>query len=128
MDNKRVYFDNNDKLVVETDNGIIKDNGKECAVKLDGTFTIDDKNVAKLLAHFGKTTLKCKHWIGFYYSIVTNNDEVREILSKEYENTCSLKKDLIVCREELDSIKSQIREFNKSRRFYERKFEYENKD
>lgn len=40
MENQRVYFDKDGKLVVEANNGIISDNGNTKEVKLEGEFKI----------------------------------------------------------------------------------------
>ena len=58
MENQRVYFDNDGKLVVEANNGIISDNGNTQEVMLDGQFEIGATDVAILLVILGEKTIR----------------------------------------------------------------------
>lgn len=54
---QRVYFNCVGKLQVETDNGLIKDNGEATETKIAGDFVIGANDVARLLTHIsGKIT------------------------------------------------------------------------
>lgn len=53
MENQRVYFNKDGKLVVKANNGIISDNGNTQEVMLDGQFEIGATDVGILLAMLG---------------------------------------------------------------------------
>ena len=118
-----MYFDNNGKLVVETNRGMILNDGKVLEVPVEGVFEVRSTTIAKLLAHFSKSTWQGSTWGGWYTSIVTTQEEIQKVLDNEplsakyYSELCRKKE------EELCSIKDKIREFNSSRKFYERKLE-----
>ena len=123
MSKQKLYFDSNEKLVVETNKGIIRNDGKDLEVPVDGYFEVDASTTAKLLAHFNESTWKGSSWIGHYTTIITTQEELQKIIDEDhlsakkcYERACNAE-----C--ELEAIEKKIREFNKSRRFYERKFE-----
>lgn len=58
MENQRVYFDKDGKLVVEANNGMITDNGSTEKVILGGQFGIDATDVGILLAMLGEKTIR----------------------------------------------------------------------
>lgn len=118
-----VYFDRDDKLVVRTDSGAIIDDGAKTEVEVEGQFIIGSESVARLIAYFGKQTLKtCVYtWTGSSYSIVSGSDAVKKILVDDYRSKESLEQQLNDCRAELSELKLKVSEFNDSRRFYERK-------
>ena len=120
---KFVYFDSNDKLVVRTDNGAILDDGAKTEVEVEGQFIIGAEAVARLIAYFGKQTLKARAytWTGSSYQIVSGSDAVKKILVDDYRSKESLEQQLKDCRAELNELKLKVSEFNDSRRFYERK-------
>ena len=60
---QRVYFNCEGKLQVETDNGLIKDNGEATETKIAGDFVIGANDVARLLTHISGTITHTK--IGF---------------------------------------------------------------
>lgn len=60
MENQRVYFDKDGKLVVEANNGMITDNGNTKEVKLKGQFEIGSTDVGILLAMLGEKTIRSK--------------------------------------------------------------------
>lgn len=123
MSKQKLYFDSNGKLVVETNKGIIRNDGKDLEVPVDGYFEVDSCTVAKLLAHFNESTWKGSSWIGLYTTIITTQEELQKIIDEE---PLSAKKFHARARNaecQLEAIEKKIREFNKSRRFYERKFE-----
>lgn len=113
MNGQKIYFDDNGKLVVETNKGVIRNDGKDLEVPVDGVFEVDSSTVAKLLAHFNKSTWKGSTFRGVYNTIITTQEEIQKIIDEEPFNA----------KCQLETIKKEIREFNKSRRFYERKFE-----
>lgn len=123
MNKQKLYFDANGKLVVETNKGIIRNDGKDLEVPVDGYFEVDSSTVAKLLAHFNNSTWRGSMWSGFFNTIITTQEEMQKIidaapLSAKYYSERATNAEC-----QLKTIKKKIREFNKSRRFYERKFE-----
>lgn len=120
---KFVYFDSNDKLVVRTDNGAIIDDGAKTEVEVEGQFIIGSEAVARLMAYFGKQTLKTRvyTWTGSSYQILSGSDAVKKILVDDYRSKESLEQQLKDCQAELNELKLKVSEFNDSRRFYERK-------
>lgn len=123
MNGQKIYFDANGRLVVETNKGVIRNDGKDLEVPVDGYFEVDSSTVAKLLAHFNKSTWKGSTWSGFYNSIITTQEEIQKIIDDEPFRAKYHSERATTAECQLEAIKKKIREFNKSRRFYERKFE-----
>jgi hypothetical protein len=87
MENQRVYFDKDGKLVVEANNGIISDNGNTKEVKLEGQFEIGATDVGILLAMLGEKTVRCKgikNWVFECYSydswtIISRDEAIKQL-------------------------------------------------
>lgn len=87
MENQKVYFDKDGKLVVEANNGIISDNGNTKEVKLEGEFKIGATDVGILLAMLGEKTIRSKgrkDWVfGFYthdsWEIISRDDAIKQL-------------------------------------------------
>lgn len=123
MNEQKIYFDGNGKLVVETNKGVIRNDGKDLEVPIDGFFEVDSSTVAKLLAHFNNTTWKGSTWRGVYNTIITTQEEMQKIIEEEPLRVKHYSEQATNAKCQLEAIENKIREFNKSRRFYERKFE-----
>ena len=123
MNGQKIYFDANGKLVVETNKGVIRNDGKDLEVLVDGYFEVDSSTVAKLLAHFNKSTWSGSTWSGFYKTIITTQEEIQKIIDDEPLRVKHFSERVTNAERQLEAIKKKIRDFNKSRRFYERKFE-----
>ena len=87
MENQKVYFDKDGKLVVEANNGIISDNGNTKEVMLEGQFEIGATDVGILLAMLGEETIRRegrKHWaFGFYnhnsWEIISRDEAIKQL-------------------------------------------------
>jgi hypothetical protein len=87
MENQRVYFDKDGKLVVEANNGIISDNGNTNKVKLEGEFGIGATDVAILLAMLGEKTIRREVRenlaFGFYtrgsWEIISRDEAIKQL-------------------------------------------------
>lgn len=87
MENQKVYFDKDGKLVVEANNGIISDNGNTQEVMLEGQFEIDATDVCVLLAILGKKTIRREgreNWgFGFHtlgsWEIISRDEAIKQL-------------------------------------------------
>lgn len=57
MSEQRIYLDEDNKLVIETNNGVIKSDG-ETSTKISGIFTISDEDVSKLMVLLNDCSIK----------------------------------------------------------------------
>lgn len=128
---QRVYFVDENKLVIETNNGKIAD--AQTTTILDGDFVIAANDVAKLLATYSEKTFKvCSVWRkgGFCneYQFIGDNDFI-DIIKKQEAELAKYREEvagLRLAKELCSSIKKQLEQFNNTRRFYERKIDIEN--
>lgn len=87
MGNQQVYFDKDGKLVVETNNGRISDNGNTKEVMLKGQFKIEAKDVGILLAMLGECSLRSegqRYWpFDSYYhdswAIISRDEAIKQL-------------------------------------------------
>lgn len=87
MENQKVYFDKDGKLVVEANNGIISDNGNTKEVMLEGQFEIGATDVCVLLAILGEKTFRRKgrqNWpFGLYtfdsWEIISRDEAIKQL-------------------------------------------------
>jgi hypothetical protein len=87
MENQRLYFDKDGKLVVEANNGIISYNGNTNKVKLEGEFGIGATDVAILLAMLGEKTIRREVRenlaFGFYtrgsWEIISRDEAIKQL-------------------------------------------------
>lgn len=109
---KRVYFDAENNLAVETLNGTIRKDG--AIVKLDGYFTIDANDVEKLLVLVNKEII-------FYnslekYGYLISKEEALCLLGEKYQKMKiyyeayeeELKKDFKVLKENNKQLEKEI--------------------
>lgn len=128
---QRVYFTNENKLVIETNNGKIAD--AQTTTILEGDFVILGNDVAKLLATYSEKTLKvCSVWrngsLGVEYQLVGVDDFI-DIIKKQETDLAGYREkvsELHLAKELCSSIKKQLEQFNNTRRFYERKIDIDN--
>lgn len=128
---QRVYFVDENKLVIETNNGKIAD--AQTTTILEGDFVILAHDVAKLLATCSGKTLKvCSAWrnrhLGIEYQFVGVDDFIDIIKTQEAELAKYREEvvELRLVKELYSSVKKQLEQFNNTRRFYERKIDVEN--
>lgn len=128
---QRVYFIDDNKLVIETNNGQIAD--AETTTILEGDFVILAHDVAKLLATYSGKTLKVGSvWrnggLRIDYQFV-GADDLIDIIKQQKAELAKYREEvaeLRLAKELCSSVKKQLDEFNKTRRFYERKIDVEN--
>ena len=127
---QRIYLDGNNKLVVETDNATI-DGYNKTITNLNGKFTIDADEVAKLLSMINeKNMFSCytlhgsqtKWYIGDANDL-THQLECEITLRKEREKTIEEKRqECFEIDRENTKLLRKIENFNDSRHLWERKF------
>jgi septal ring factor EnvC (AmiA/AmiB activator) len=127
---KKCYIDSNNQLCVENDNALIKNN--ETTTEIKGTYTIEAGDVLILLALLNDAVIKQELWEEDYrrytYKGKIINDlteELKEIISKNETISNELfdyKRKNEKLEEEIFDLKSKLNKFNKSRKFWERKF------
>lgn len=119
---QEIYFNDDNELCVITDKGEIL-NGF-CKIPIQGIFTIQAEDVAKLLQIINKQNVVGEEYYESrrIWYIVDRNilTEANKSLSEEITD---LKKVLNDKRDKIDFLLKSIEDFNKSRRFYERKLE-----
>lgn len=144
MIDKKIYIDKNNKLVVQTDNGIIT--ADKIDSKIEGYFKVEDKDVVKLLAIVNQKdvvypyfeTLKLNGDNETYKLLSFRDDCIKQEIDnakqfiKDLEqklqqaeniiNLSKLKEERIKdVEKECNRIHEQIKEFNNSRHWWERK-------
>lgn len=144
---QRIFLDEDNKLVIESNNGIQRDNGT--TIKIKGDFIVKDSDVVKLFSIINKKdciysrVIECSdHNISYHHlkselyvfdnniaDLITEynrmidkiNDEncrnIVEINKKHNRELDKYKEESI----ELYRLKSAIKRFNNSRKWYERK-------
>lgn len=124
---QRVYFDNEGKLQITTDNGSISDNGATTKTKIEGTFTIEAEDVAKLLTVMsGKVTCarETYYWgqkHAFY--LATDKDFAEAVEHEKY-----LEKELDNMIDKGVKLRRKIKEHNDNCGFFGRKIKIEDND
>lgn len=114
-----IHLDENNKLVVETNNAFI-DGYNKTITSLNGEFTIDANNVAKLLSMINKTNMYCYN--GIFCS------EARWFIGDEDEHTQHLDSETKLRKEiekKYNKLIRKIENFNETRHWWERKFNIE---
>lgn len=128
---QRVYFDYEGKLQVTTDNGKIIDNGATTKTKIEGTFTIEAQDVARLITHFsGKVTCTEKtYYFGqkAAYYIATDKEFTESIEHQKYLEEKLVAADKECEKTELlrEKLLRKIKEHNDNCGFFGRKIKLE---
>ena len=124
---QRVTFDTNGELVVLTNKGKLDAKGKQ-EVILDGLFSINARDLAKLLSMVSDVKFKEESYFrgldGTLVTFFNPEKDVQDLIAenKELEKACNEAHNFADEKElRLHSVLSQIREFNESRHFWERK-------
>jgi hypothetical protein len=128
---QRVTFDTNGELVVLTNKGKLDAKGKQ-EVILDGIFTINARDLAKLLSMVSDVKFKEESYFrgsdGTLVTFFNPRKDVQDLIAenkKQDEQYCEMR-DIAEKSERLcHNFLRQIRDFNESRYFWERKFELE---
>ena len=126
---QRVIFDTNGELVVLTNKGKLDAKGKQ-EVVLEGIFTINARDLAKLLSMVSDVKFKEESYFrgsdGTLVTFFNPKKDVQDLIAenKELEECCNEANNLADEKElRYHNTLSQIRDFNESRHFWERKLE-----
>lgn len=141
---QRIFLDKDNKLVIESNNGIQRDN--DTTIKIKGNFIVKDSDVVKLFSIINKKdcifprviessslNISYNHLLSELY-VFDNNiadliTEYKSIIEKiGAENKCHIIEinerhnlELKEYKEKIHKLKSAIERFNNSRKWYERK-------
>ena len=123
---QRIYLDGNNKLVVETNNATI-DGYNKTITNLNGEFTIDANNVAKLLSMINEKNMFA------FYSIYSENtkwyvgdeNDLTHQLDCEIELRKNREEECRGLDQRIWKLKRKIDDFNETRHWWERKFNIE---
>lgn len=134
MEEKIVYLDKNNKLVVETDNGRQDSNGT--TTKIEGSFSIQAEDVVKLFALVNNTDVvypfvgyaPVTDW--FFHSdfrtmIVAHDGCVMEQVNNALKKLKEQEETIENLRKKNLALSERIKEFNDSRYWWERKISIE---
>lgn len=134
MEEKIVYLDKNNKLVVETDNGRQDSNGT--TTKIEGSFSIQAEDVVKLFALVNNTDVvypfvgyaPVTDW--FFHSdfrtmIVTHDGCVMEQVNNALKKLKEQEETIENLRKKNLALSARIKKFNDSRYWWERKISIE---
>ena len=131
---QRVTFDTNGELVVLTNKGKLDAKGKQ-EVILDGLFTINARDLAKLLSMVSDVKFKEESYFrgsdGTLVTFFNPKKDVQDLIdeNKKLENDYDKANNLAQKkRAKYLDVLLQIRDFNESRHFWERKFELEDNE
>ena len=131
---QRVTFDTNGELVVLTNKGKLDAKGKQ-EVILDGILTINARDLAKLLSMVSDVKFKEESYFrgsdGTLVTFFNPNKDVQDLVAENKELEKSVNKAHYLADKKelrLHSVLSQIRSFNESRHFWERKLELEDNE
>lgn len=125
-----IHLDENNKLVVNTNQGVVKER-ESCAI-IQGKFTIDANDVAKLLSMINGKNMFSYDTLSSYYrkwyvgdaNELTHQLECEIKLRKDRERVVEEKKEecLLLDRENTRLLR-KINGFNQTRHWWERKIE-----
>lgn len=131
METKQIiYLDENNKLVVETNNATI-DGYNKTTTNLNGKFTIDANDVAKLLSMINEKNMFSYDTLSFLYRkwYIGDADELThqlecEIKLREEAEKTIMEKNLECTQlyREKTRLITKINDFNETRHLWERKF------
>lgn len=131
---QRVTFDQNGELVVLTNKGKLDAKGKQ-EVVMEGIFTINARDLSKLLSMVTDVKFKEESYFrgsdGTLVTFFNPKKDVQDLIAenKNLEEVCYRANNLTDKKElRLHSVLSQIRDFNESRHFWERKLELEDNE
>jgi hypothetical protein len=131
---QRVTFDTNGELVVLTNKGKLDAKGKQ-EVILDGLFTINARDLAKLLSMVTDVKFKEESYFrgsdGTLVTFFNPKKDVQDLIAetKKLDEQYYEMRDIAEKTERLcHNFLRQIRDFNESRHFWERKLELEDNE
>ena len=134
MSEQRIYLDEDNKLVVETDNGVIKSDGAITS-EIRGDFKISNKDVSKLLALLNDCLVKggdlnLVEMLGFVpvasYVVMGKEECIEEINNtlrklKEVNDKKQEEVEFRIKNDTDNKVKELINAYNNTRHWWERK-------
>lgn len=147
MEKQRIYFNDENKLVIETDN--CKNINGELHTQVKGDFYIKDEDVAKLFSIVNEKNCSYPHSIHIrgtftsYYELVNEllvvDDNFASVIESQEKNIERLEQDKkelstvlktqadtsLVLSNKLEKLGNKITEFNYTRHWWERKIKIE---
>ena len=134
MTGQRVMFDTNGELVVLTNKGKLDAKGKQ-EVILDGIFTINARDLSKMLSMVSDVKFKEESYFrgsdGTLVTFFNPKKDVQDLVAENKKLEKSVNEAYYLADKKelrLHSVLSQIRDFNESRHFWERKLELEDNE
>ena len=131
---QRVTFDQNGELVVLTNKGKLDAKGKQ-EVVMEGIFTINARDLSKLLSMVTDVKFKEESYFrgsdGTLVTFFNPKKDVQDLIAenKSLEKDCNEANKFADEKElRLHNVLSQIRDFNESRHWWERKLELEDNE
>lgn len=123
---KRVRFDEDNNLVVETDNAKITKDGTTSTIS--GIYEISDEDVEKLLVLINDKTIVEIHWPYSFFgnalktgTQILTRDEAVSSISRKYKELEEDHKELqdrhMTMRSNFDNLLEKIKKYNKNRLF-----------
>ena len=133
MNKQRIYLTDEDKLIIVTDNGRQDKDGITTEIK--GEFIVDETTAVRLFglinnqALLYKSIIACEkaalHMPPTCYNIIVdkkdNVDLISQLKKEIDEQNTRYRREIRNYNQELDFLKEQIKQFNESRRWWERK-------
>ena len=130
---QQIYLDENNHLVVVTDNGRIDKGGT--IAKIEGEFEINEQEVKKLLALLNDEIVFTAHkvvegsyfWesVSYFPSYCLREGEISDLLEKANKKFEELRSKSKESENKYNELLEHIKKFNASRRPWERKFAFE---
>lgn len=127
VNGQRVTFDHNGELVALTNKGKLDAKGKQ-EVVLDGLFTINARDLAKLLSMVSDVKFKEESYFrgsdGTLVTFFNPNKDVQELIAsakKQDEEYLQMRDIADRYKAQFLNILTQVADFNRSRHFWERK-------
>lgn len=134
MAKQRIYLDEDNKLVVETDNGVIKSDGATTS-EIRGDFKISNKDVSKLLVLLNDCLVKGGElnlaemsglWPVVSYVVMGKEEFIEEINNtlrklEEFNDKKQTEVEFRIKNDTDNKVKELINAYNNTRRWWERK-------
>ena len=125
---KNHVFLQDNKIIVNTDNGTLYSNGdKEVTIKSNKLYIIEGDELIKIMALINGCPYRAlgRCFCDTEYVFSSKEEALKELSDKfeEYDNKCNKSYEDLLSK--YKQLQSKIDNFNMSRRFYERTFKYE---
>lgn len=115
----RVYLNDENKLVVETDNGKIEGDKTTTILKNDETYEVDIITISKLLALLNDVTLCDEEMYhrGYYFTIISK-EKLAECVEKERLRAHNNANEYHKIKKRLIDLVDRVRKFNSDKKVF----------